>query len=124
MLEFLAAAEGVCPSDRGSAIISIISIAKSVVRILQIAVPIALIIWGTVDLGKAVIAGEEKKIKESQGTFVKRIVAAVIVFIIPWLVNFVMAIVSSNEWWDCWKQAGSKLDGTNSIGEKIRHYNF
>lgn len=120
MLEFLAG----CPYENDASVMGIISIAKTVVRILQIAIPIALIIWGTIDLGKAVIAGKEDDIKKAQGPFVKRIVAAVIVFIVPWLVNFAMGLVSNNEWYECWTDAGSTIRGNNSIGEQIKKYNF
>ena len=42
-------------------LLTIIGIAKKVLTILQIAIPIALLIFGTLDLGKAVMAGEDKE---------------------------------------------------------------
>lgn len=117
MLEFLIA----CPYGTESSVIKIISIAKTVVRILQILIPIALIIWGTVDLGKAVIAGEEKKIQEARKPFIQRVIAAVIVFLIPWIVEFVMGYVSNGEWYDCWKKADSTLNG---ISSDVKEQNF
>lgn len=60
------------------------------VTILKWAIPAALIIFGTIDLGKAVIAQEEKKIKEAYGTLVKRAVAALIVFFLPGIVVFLV----------------------------------
>ena len=104
MLEFLE-----CPYEDGTPVMNIISIAKTVIRILQILIPIALIIWGTIDLGKAVIAGKEDDIKKAKGPFINRIIAAVIVFLIPWLVEFIMGYVSSNEWNECYKNASSKI---------------
>lgn len=95
----------------GDAILQVIGIAKAVVRILQIAVPIALIIWGTVDIGKAVIAGDEKKIKEAQKPFVKRVIAAIIVFCIPFLVYIILSYVSDGQWKSCWDDAKT---GTSS----------
>ena len=92
-------------------LLGILSVAKVVVRVLQILVPIALIVWGTIDIGKAVIAGDEKKIKEAQKPFVKRIVAAVIVFLIPWLVGIIMNLVGGNEWKACWNAANRGLNG-------------
>lgn len=85
--------------------VTIIGVARLVVRVLQILVPVALIVWGTIDLGKSVIAGDEKKIKENQGKFVKRIVAAVIVFLIPWIVGLVIGTVGGDEWKNCWTAA-------------------
>ena len=111
LTEILSILDAVCPyddsDDGGSAVLQIIGIAKAVVRILQIAVPIALIIWGTIDIGKAVIAGDEKKIKEAQKPFVKRVIAAIIVFCIPFLVNVVLGYVSNGEWKACWDEAST-----------------
>ncbi len=84
------------------AFVNVIAAARLVVRVLQILVPVALIVWGTLDLGKSVIAGDEKKIKENQGRFVKRVVAAVIVFLIPWIVGLIMGTVGGDEWKQCW----------------------
>ena len=39
---------------------------KSALTLVQIFIPIALIIWGTIDLGKAVIASKEDEIKKNQ----------------------------------------------------------
>ena len=118
IISFLATCPYNHETDGGDAILQIIGIAKAVVRVLQIAVPIALIIWGTIDIGKAVIAGDEKKIKEAQKPFVKRVIAAVIVFCIPFLVNLVLGYVSDGEWKACWDDATTGVPsstGDNSI---------
>lgn len=101
--------------NAGETFLTIIGMARIVVQILQILVPIALIVWGSIDIGKAVIAGDEKKIKEAQKPFVKRIIAAIIVFLIPWLVNVIIGFVGSDDWHDCWKAAkGYKLNNLKS----------
>lgn len=115
-----------CPYGNGNhdEILSIMYIARTVVRILQIAIPIALIVLGTIDIGKAVIAGDEKKMKEAQKPFVKRIIAAVIVFCIPLLVNIIIGFVSTDEWWSCWKDASNdkyKID--NNSDNDIKNAN-
>jgi len=84
-----AAFESICGSD-GEALISVIS---SVITIIQIAVPILLIIFGSIDLMKAVMAGKEDEIKKSQNTFVKRAIAAIIVFFVPMIVNLLIGLV-------------------------------
>jgi len=107
--------------DAGQTFLSIIGIARTVVRILQILVPIALIIWGSIDLGKAVIAGDEKAIKEAKKPFIQRVIAAVIVFLIPWLVGLVIDLVGSQEWHECWVEAKSyglkTLPKKNTMGD-------
>lgn len=85
----------------------IVALAKMVIKVLQIAVPIGLIVMGTIDMAKAVIAGDEKKMKEAQKPFIKRIIAAIIVFLIPIIVNMVLSFVTtgSSEWIDCWNKS-------------------
>lgn len=101
MLEFL-----IC--DPGSAEAQVVALLKQAVRILQIIIPVALILWGTIDMGKAVIAGDEKKIKEAQKPFIKRLISAVIVFLIPFILNLVINTVatgnSANAWISCWNK--------------------
>lgn len=85
----------------------IVALAKMVIKVLQIAVPIGLIVMGTIDMAKAVIAGDEKKMKEAQKPFIKRIIAAIIVFLIPIIVNMVLSFVTTgnSEWIDCWNKS-------------------
>mgnify|MGYP007110328416 CR=1 FL=1 len=74
----------------------IITLIKALLNILQIVVPILLIVWGSLDLGKAVMANDDKEIKGATGKLIKRAVAAAIVFFIPWLVTLIMTIVADN----------------------------
>ena len=104
MLEILGKA---CDIGEGrDAILTMRYNVKLVLRILQIAVPIGLILFGTIDMAKAVIAGDEKKMKEPQKPFIKRIVSAVIVFLIPYIVSVVVGLVTSNgDYKGCWDAA-------------------
>ena len=104
MLEILGKA---CDIGEGrDAILTMIYYFKLVLRILQIAVPIGLILFGTIDMAKAVIAGDEKKMKEAQKPFIKRIVSAIIVFLIPYIVSVVVGLVTSNgDYKGCWDAA-------------------
>ena len=91
----------------------IIKLATTAVHILQFAIPIALIIFGMIDLGKAVIAGKEDEMKKAQGTLIRRFIYAVLIFFIVTLVGFVMSIVGETagdqsngnpNWSQCWNQ--------------------
>ncbi len=53
-----------------------------VIYIIRIAIPIIIVLLGTLDLGKAVIAGEDKKIKESQKSFLLRLVYGIAIFFV------------------------------------------
>lgn len=89
-------------------LLNIMRLVRLVIKVLQIAVPVGLILMGTIDMAKSVIAGDEKKIKEAQKPFVKRIVAAIIVFLIPYIVNIAINLVVSDasDWRQCWNEAG------------------
>ena len=82
---------GYIPSGIPSKIAYIIALA---VKIIQIAVPILLIVWGMLDLGKAVIAQKEDEIKKGQATFIKRLVAAAIVFFVVVIVKLLVNLVA------------------------------
>lgn len=96
-------------------LLNIMRLVRLVIKVLQIAVPVGLILMGTMDMAKSVIAGDEKKIKEAQKPFVKRIVAAIIVFLIPYIVNIAINLVVSDasDWRNCWNTAGK--DDYNKI---------
>lgn len=59
------------------------------VNILKIAIPIILIVFGILDLAKAVMANDDKEMKEAQKKLIRRIVYAVVVFFVVALVQFV-----------------------------------
>ena len=63
---------------------------------IQVFVPILLIIWGMLDLGKAVMAQKEDEIKKGQNTFIKRLVAAAILFFVVTIVRFLVSIVGDD----------------------------
>ena len=102
-------------------IAEVVGIAKMVIKVLQLVVPIGLIIMGTIDMAKAVIADDEKKMKEAQKPFIKRIIAAVIVFLIPIIVNMVLSFVTTgnSDWIDCWNSA--EWNGAIDVSEDLQN---
>ena len=72
-------------------------IISTIIMIIKIAVPILLIIFGMLDLGKAVIASKEDEIKKGQQTFIKRTIAAVIVFFVIQIVQIIVRFISGND---------------------------
>ena len=72
-------------------------IVSTIILIIKIAVPVLLIIFGMLDLGKAVIASKEEEIKKGQQTFIKRAIAAVLVFFIIQIVQIIVRFVSNGE---------------------------
>ena len=70
---------------------------SAIVNILKIAIPIMVIIFGLIDLGKAVMAQKEDDIKKNQGLLIKRVIVAVFVFFVVAIVQFVVGIVAGND---------------------------
>ena len=77
-----------------------------IINIIKIAVPIILVIFGMLDLAKAVMAQKDDEIKKSQQTFLKRLVSAVLVFFVISIVQLVFKVVTNGDEdnagvWDC-----------------------
>ena len=69
-------------------------IRKGVFPLVQLFIPIILIILGTIDLGKAVIASDDKEVKAAQGRLIKRFIYAALIFFVTTLVSVLMDLVS------------------------------
>ncbi len=80
----------------------IVNILKFVLTAIQWLVPILLILWGTIDLVKAVVAGKEDDIKKNQKALIKRVISAVIVFLLPLAVSILMGLIGEEGWKACW----------------------
>ena len=63
------------------------------VLIIKIVIPLLLIIFGMIDLGKAVIASKDDAIKSSVSSLVKRFIAAIAIFFVPTLVSAVFNMI-------------------------------
>lgn len=74
----------------------IFGIVKLGITFMQYLIPFVLILWGTIDLFKAITAGKEDEIKKKQQALYKRAIAAVIVFILPWLVVTIIGFITSD----------------------------
>lgn len=70
--------------------VRVIFFIKLIVGILEIFIPIGLIIMGIIDFSKSVATNDEKIQKKNITTFLKRIIYAIIVFAVPWIVNVVI----------------------------------
>lgn len=88
-----------CDAILGSKILIDEKIANTVhiiILVIQIVVPILLVIFGMIDLMKAVIAGKEDEIKKNQMVFVKRLIAAAIVFFVFVIVKMLISFVADD----------------------------
>ena len=72
--------------------------------------PIILIIFGMLDLAKSVTASKEDEIKAATKLLIKRVIYAVAIFFVVFLVTVIFNIVASNDsrqgdaasWHKCW----------------------
>lgn len=72
--------------------------------IFKIIIPVLLIIFGMIDLGKAVISSKEDEIKKSTMSLAKRAAAGIVIFFIPTLVAVIIGLVQKeNDWEVCRK---------------------
>lgn len=78
-----------------------------IVKSIWFGVPVLLIIFGMIDLGKAVIASKEDEVKKATKAFGKRFLYAVLVFLVVWIVQVVMDFVAGFGFTDT---DGSKID--------------
>ncbi len=98
-------------------LLRIIGLLKAVIRLIQILIPIGLIVLGTIDLGKAVIGQKDDELDKARKAFIRRCLAAVVVFLVVTIVQFVMGFVGSDEWQNCWNNAIEESSGQNNAEE-------
>ena len=79
-----------------------------IIYIIRIVIPVIIVLLGTIDLGKAVMSGEEKTVKEAQKSFIKRLIYGVAIFFIFIIVEVIFGLlgVKTDEGdtkvcWDC-----------------------
>ena len=59
--------------------------------LIRIAAPFIIILFGSLDFIKAVMASDEKKMKESKGKFIKRLIAFILFIVLPFVVQFIFS---------------------------------
>lgn len=103
----------------------LVTFIHNIIVVIKIAVPIILVIFGMLDLAKGVVAGKEDEIKKGQQVFIKRLIAAALVFFVITIVQLVMGLISSedNSFWNCADQilngtAGTKYEPTGVTGKE------
>ena len=102
-------------TDFCNGLFDVVVLLRNVVTLLQWAIPIGLVLFGMLDLGKAVIAGKEDEMKKAQGTLIKRVIYAIAIFLVITFVTFVVGLVGGPDWKSCWNDAADgKIDMVNT----------
>ena len=73
----------------------IAGIIRAVFLILQICVPVGIIVMGSLDFAKAVIASDADKIKKNQKKFITRLITGALVFFVFVVVKFIIKITDT-----------------------------
>ena len=63
--------------------------------VFKIVIPILLIIFGMIDLGKAVISSDDKAVSKAGKSLLNRIIAGVCIFFIPTIVSLVFGMIGT-----------------------------
>lgn len=77
------------------AVLRLIFFGTIILDIITVVIPIGLIVMLLIDFTKAVIASNDDGAKKSTKLVIKRILYAVIIFVIPWIINVLMTILSN-----------------------------
>lgn len=83
----------------------------TVILVLQIVVPVLLVIFGMIDMIKAITAGKEDEIKKAQGTFVRRLIMGALVFFVIVIVKLIFNFATNNDEQGLWNCVEAFLNG-------------
>lgn len=76
-----------------------------IILAIQIVVPLLLIISGMITMAQAVMKQKDEEIKKAQNLLVKKIIAAVICFLVIAITKVVVGLVATGDWAGCVKCA-------------------
>ena len=115
---------------------TLVNAIQTVLNIIRWAIPIVLIILGSIDMFKGMTSGDDKEAEKAKKTFIRRLVYAVVAFLIPTLVTFSFDIVANitkdeqlnreelrqGNFFECWYQSNSQSNSavdTNDYNDGI-----
>ncbi|MBQ9853951.1 MAG: hypothetical protein IJO57_02835 [Bacilli bacterium] len=127
LFQILADSVDLCNSSAGYKLFGFLG---HIINFIQIAVPVIIIVMGTIDLVKALIAQKPDEMKQAQSILIKRLIIGVVIFFVPMIVKFLIGMVNDdmdnacinclNTPNECIEKANSmdKNSGTNANGEQ------
>ena len=71
-------------------------ITSYIMTIVQIAVPVILVVIGSIDFIKGITSQKEEEINKNQKIFIKRLIIAVLIFFIIVIVKFLISLVADS----------------------------
>ena len=91
-----------------SGVLKAIYIIKQVLQIILILVPVVILITGIVSLGKTVINGDDKQIRDTANLLIKKFIVGTFISFLPLLVNNIIKLANEqihNEYIECYTKA-------------------
>ena len=73
----------------------LVKVLNNIVTLGRIIIPILLNVFGVIDFGGAIFAGEEDKMQKAQKKFITRLIIGVVIFLIPSLLKIILTIAHS-----------------------------
>ena len=92
LLMFLSDVE-TCKACGGADVVRILKFIWTLLDIVLFAIPIGLILIVMIDFGKNVMAGKEDEMKKNLNIAIKRLIYAVVLFLVPTIVSFAISLV-------------------------------
>lgn len=74
--------------------LALATLSRNIIEFIQIMTPTIIIIVGMVELVRAIMAGDEKKMDEVKPSLIKKIIAGVMIFLVLAIVKFAFGIVN------------------------------
>lgn len=109
---------GTCCTDGG--IVVLVDITRSILNIIQIVVPILLMVWASIGFMQMAMNPE---MKNGLKKIFNKFVAAIVVFLIPALVNFTLGLMPETfNLSACWKQAKNRAELARQESKYINPY--
>lgn len=65
--------------------------------VVQVAVPVILVVLGTIDLLKGITSSKEEEIKKGQQTFIKRLILAAMIFFVVVIAKFFISLIADTD---------------------------
>ena len=83
--------------DFCSETIEIWRLVGKILNVFRIVIPLLVIIYGMIDLGKAVVASDDKEIKKAAKQLLIRIIAGICIFFVPTVVGFAFTLANNTD---------------------------
>ena len=94
----------ICDTSKNPTIMAGFKLGGIVILIIKIVDPIFLIVWGMIDMAKAVVSDKQDAVKSNAVIFAKRAIAAVLIFLVPTIILSAFDLVED------WTSIKSKYD--------------